>query len=88
MTLLTSECQKLTQGSLTQLSVFLSLFIFSNSVLAVSIVQDTADCQDDKTECQQEEKSSTPPRDAVMYSFRVRLATLRLLTLFHKTADK
>ena len=30
MTLFTSQCQKLTQGSLTQLSVFLFLFIFSN----------------------------------------------------------
>ena len=51
----------------------------------MSILQVTADCQDDRTECQLEEKSSTPPRDALFSS-----ASRKVLTadVIRKTVGK
>ena len=48
------------------------------------MVQDTEDCQDDRTECRKLGTSSTPPRDVL---FRVCLAMLGLLSHYRKTSD-
>ena len=52
---------------------------------AVSIVQDTEDRHNDTTECQTEEKSSAPPRDALFSSVSRKVL---IVDVIRKIVDK